>query len=579
MRMLEIQRLGRLMAIPFLLALAGTTLAQCPVGDAILPANPLNYPMTSDKYAVEYQVGPGPWTNARVYISYYGETTASPPRTDSGYTVGATSLSFVSIPAVSNAAVRLRVTNLFEGPFQPSDRVSVRPSVKLIDVDTLRDGRVQITTITAGNFAGEQFILWWNRGSDGAGVEGLAFYLNPPYTEPAGTNVKLVSSAADLTGDLTGIDTLDFETTVDISAGGTMAYEVPSQILNIFFGPNAWVKGKLRFDLAGTDANGVRLKRTIYGPGVLDVSLFNYENRACVGTADEYYALSSSSSVDLNRYTIDGLILTDINHAANHSFFNSKVNNMKVLGWNGENAALRLGDNTVVTNVFIRCGDDSLMMWGSPVSVTNATVWQNYNGGVANLGWSDNAVGDGNSIDGLYVVKTDWLIPTTTSWTARNPDDHPLRGQNNAVFASLMVPTTVYGYKSPPVYKNIFVEDPPQVLFSIKILPPICAPTGLTCPSVTLTQPSTLNLNIENLISPPSIVPNSIGFQNVPDNYAGDGQPGFTLHGTMNIGLTNVFAKLDDGFLVPILNFDTPLIGTFLTNGNVRVTYRFAPPK
>jgi hypothetical protein len=49
----------------------------------------------------------------------------------------------------------------------------------------------------------------------------------------------------------------------------------------------------------------------------------------------------------------------------------------------------------------------------------------------------------------------------------------------------------------------------------------------------------------------------------VPDNYAGDGQPGFTLQGTMRIGLTNVFAKLYDGFLVPILNFDTPLIGRF----------------
>jgi hypothetical protein len=560
-------------------ALAGAALAQCPVGDATPPINPLNYPKTSDRYAVEYKVGAGPWTSAPVYISYYGETTASPPRSDSGYSVGATSLSFVSIPVDSNQVVRLRVKKLFDGPFQPDDHVSVRPSIKFIDVDRLRDGAALITTTTPANFAGEQFLLWWNRGSDGGGVEGLAFYLNPPYAEPTGSNVKVVNSAADLTGDLTGIDTLDFETTVDISAGGTMAYEVRSTVLNIFLGPTAWVKGKLRFDLASTDANGVRLQRKIYGPGVLDVSLFNYENRACKGTPDEYYALSSNDSGDLNRYTIDGIILTDINHAANDIFFNSVVNNMKVLGWNGENAALRLGDNTVATNVFIRSGDDSLMMWGSPASVSNATVWQNYNGGVANLGWSFNVVGDGNSIDGLYVVKTDWLIPTTTNWTARNPNDHPLQGQNNAVFASLMVPTTSYGYNSPPVYKNIFIEDPPQVLFSIKILPPICAPTVLTCPVVDVTQPSFLSLIIENLVSPPSIVPNSIGFQNVPDNYAGDGQPGFTLQGTMKIGLTNIFAKLDGGFLVPILNFDTPLIGTVQTNGNVDVTYGLGPPK
>jgi hypothetical protein len=176
------------------------------------------------------------------------------------------------------------------------------------------------------------------------------------------------------------------------------------------------------------------------------------------------------------------------------------------------------------------------------------------------------------------VVKTDWLIPTTTSWTARNPDDRPLQGQNNAVFASLMVPGTAYGANSPPVYKNIFVEDPPQVLFSIKILPPICGPTVLTCPVATLTDASTLKLKIENLVSPPSLVANSIGFQNVPDNYAGDGQPGFTLQGTMDIGLTNIFVKLDGGFLLPILNFDTPLIGGIRINGNnVNVTYSLAP--
>jgi hypothetical protein len=29
---------------------------------------------------------------------------------------------------------------------------------------------VEISTFTASNFAGEQFILWWNRGTDGETV-------------------------------------------------------------------------------------------------------------------------------------------------------------------------------------------------------------------------------------------------------------------------------------------------------------------------------------------------------------------------------------------------------------------------
>src|SRR5437588_10752461 len=57
---------------------------------------------------------------------------------------------------------------------------------------------------------------------------------------------------------------------------------------------------------------------------------------------------------------------------------------------------------------FIRSGDDSLMVWASNLTVTNATVWQNYNGGVVNLGWSDNSKGEHVVDDGLYVGKTDW---------------------------------------------------------------------------------------------------------------------------------------------------------------------------
>ena len=75
-----------------------------------------------------------------------------------------------------------------------------------------------------------------------------------------------------------------------------------------------------------------------------------------------------------------------INCAANDILFNSTVNNLKVLGWNAENGALHLGDNTTASNLFLRSGDDSLMRWGTYDTVTNATVWQNYNGGAVNLG-------------------------------------------------------------------------------------------------------------------------------------------------------------------------------------------------
>ena len=556
-----------------LLSCAGGALAQCPKNDGTILPSLVTYPKTSDQYAVQYQVGAGDWTSAMVYISYYGQTAASPYRGDSGYTPGKTSLSFVSIPAQANALVRLRVAKLSGGPFQATDRVSVRPTPKLVGVETERDGTVHISTFTPGNFEGEQFILWWNRGSDGGGVEGLAFFLNPPYPQPTG-HVKMVYGPTDLTDDLSSYDTLDFEGIVPIGSTGNAAYSVPDNILNVFLGPNAWVQGKLRFTVKGAT-------RRIYGPGVLDGSFFSYVDRNC-DSDDGLYALSSlGPNGVLEHFIVDGIVISDMNHAANDAFRFSTLNNVKTISWNGENAALRLNDSTVASNLFVRSGDDSLMIWGTAVKVTNATVWQNYNGSVVNLGWSNNSLGDDCLVDGLWVVKTDWHTPTTQSWVALSqpgPPD-PLAAQNNAVFASLMVPSTMYGQVSPPVFRNIFVEDAPQVLFSLKIAPSVNCPDDF-CTAAFLEQRSKVSLSIENLYSPQSIVDNSIGFQTLPPGYttmSGDVFPTkYTLTGTMNINLTNVWVKIPSGLVLPLASIDAATVGKVSTNGT-GVTVRYVP--
>ena len=279
-------------------------------------------------------------------------------------------------------------------------------------------------------------------------------------------------------------------------------------------------------------------------------------------------------------------IISDHNHAATDPFFNSTVNNVKTISWNSNNDGLRLLDSTTATNVFVRSGDDSLMIWGSSVSVTNATVWQNYNGGVVNLGWLNNSADDYDLLDGIYVVKTDWLIPTANQWTAEAPgtDGSTLNGQNNGVIVSLMTPTTSFGQKSPPLFRNIFVEDQPRVLFSLKIVPPVnCNSGGTACDAATLQLPSCVSLNIENLYSPVSLVENSIGFQTLPDPYPsqtnGTITGGFNLFGKMTINLTNILIKQPYGLMLPLLNFDGDYLGKISTHGSVvNVNYGLALP-
>ena len=367
-----------------------------------------------------------------VFISYYGQTNASPQRNGNGvpYVTGPTSMSFVSIPAQANALVQLRVTKLATGPFQITDHVTVRPTPILADVETHQDGTVQISTSTSRSFNGEQFILMWNHAADGGGVEGLAFFLNPPYTRPVGGDVKVVTSWTDLQGfandpNLLSYNTIDFESSssallpvpIQLGGDGSLAYKVPANILNDFFGPSAWVRGKLRFNKNTATTH-------VYGPGVLDGSQFSYLNRDCLNNAgnptdDGLYSLSSlDQSGILTNFDVDGIIIADENHAAGDPFYSSTINNVKTLGWNSNNAALRLQDSTTASNIFIRSSDDSMMIWGSPVAVTNATVWQGYNGGVISLGWSDNSVGDHNMVDGL------WASASVLSFWSKQGDEH-----------------------------------------------------------------------------------------------------------------------------------------------------------
>ncbi len=561
-----------LMTTWLLLTLASTSDAQqlipgdiaCRVTSSHItyPSSPLPYPDTSGPYAVQYRIGFGAWIDATVYTSVYGATNASPSNDKSGYSSN-TSMSFVSIPVRPLAFVQLRVTRVGDR-FRAGDHPSVRPSVKLVGVELANDGTVLLSRLTEPGFAGEQFLLWWGDATAGAAVQGLAFFLDPQYTAPTTGSVKTITGTFDPLTDLSGYDTIDFEGQVSVGPAGNQLFTIPRFINTVYFGAGAWVQGKLRFKQTGN-----AVERRIYGPGVLDVSRFEYDLRACDDNSPYPEQGDHAISIDPrdvpDTFLLDGIVITDHNHATADLLVNSTINNVKSIGWNGLNGGFRLGDHTTASNIFLRSGDDSLMMWGASVTVTNATVWQNYNGGVVNLGWGDTSPGDDGLIDGLYVVKTDWILPVATDavWNAAN-----LNAQNDAVFTSLMVPGTMFGTVKPSVYRNIFIEDAPRTLFSLRILSPQCsdenAPRAGECDqNAPLTATSVLNLNIENLFTPPSTVENSIGFATLPDNSP---MPGYKLQGTMKIGLVNVWGKSADGRYRLLTRADPTVVGRISTN-------------
>jgi hypothetical protein len=47
------------------------------------------------------------------------------------------------------------------------------------------------------------------------------------------------------------------------------------------------------------------------------------------------------------------------------------VNDVKIIGWNGNNDGLQLGFTVRASNAFVRTGEDSLNMWGSAFVILN----------------------------------------------------------------------------------------------------------------------------------------------------------------------------------------------------------------
>lgn len=534
------------------------------------PAAPLKYPMSSDQYLVQYSPNGIAWTTAQNYISYYGGTNSSPWRSDSKYLNGPTSMSYASVPAKSNSYTYFRVTKLHDGPFRASDNPQIRPAAKGVASIVDTDGAVRFRAYAGYNFHGDQVVLWWNRSStENAGVEGLAIFLTPQYTAPLSHHLLTVTSAVDLEGDLSPYDTLVIKGKVAVGGTGDHAFTVPANICTIYFEPGSWLQGKLAF------AQNDGALRKVYGAGVIDASRFNYADRHDDGEQG-YPALTAvkpnGQFAKLQYFDVEGITIVDSNFYSSAPMLNSSIIDVKVITWNGNNDGLAVDSNSAASNIFIRSGDDSIKVWGSDYTITNATVWQNYNGGCVNLGWSIDSPGDGGKIDGLYVVRTDWTTPASQSWTA--DDTNILEHQNNAVIASCMVPGTSFGAMDPPVFRNIFLDEAPWTLFSLKIIPPALYDPDRFA-GLDLTLPSSLTIKIENLVSPQSINENSIGFQNIPDNYQFYSTTylvGFTLNGAMDVHLKNVYI-IGKGGIAKRLNRNNALWrGKILTNA-VHVHY------
>ncbi len=80
--------------------------------------------------------------------------------------------------------------------------------------------------------------------------------------------------------------------------------------------------------------------------------------------------------------------------------------NVKFLGWHANNDGLRPGDNSTISNCFIRACDD--FFYNYQITVTESVLWPAHNGGILTFGWNNISLG-GGCLEDIDIIHTEWI--------------------------------------------------------------------------------------------------------------------------------------------------------------------------
>ena len=110
---------------------------------------------------------------------------------------------------------------------------------------------------------------------------------------------------------------------------------------------------------------------------------------------------------------INGLIYVD---APNHGLVagnNTIIDNIKMLGWHGNNDGVRVGQRSVIKNSFMRSVDDHFYNFN--VTVKDSVLWAGHNGAILTYGWGGdtptaNTYNSGASlIENVDIINPEWV--------------------------------------------------------------------------------------------------------------------------------------------------------------------------
>lgn len=101
----------------------------------------------------------------------------------------------------------------------------------------------------------------------------------------------------------------------------------------------------------------------------------------------------------------DGIMIME---SPNHGIVTTNdntFNNVKMLGWHCNNDGLRPGDNSKISNCFLRACDD--FFYNYSLEIKDCVLWPAFNGSIMTNGWNNIDIG-GSLMENIDIIYTEW---------------------------------------------------------------------------------------------------------------------------------------------------------------------------
>lgn len=147
-----------------------------------------------------------------------------------------------------------------------------------------------------------------------------------------------------------------------------------------------------------------------------------------------------------NKSVFEGLMIME---SPNHGIVSTNdctYQNVKMLGWHCNNDGMRPGNNSKISNCFLRAYDD--FFYNYSLDVRDCVLWPGWNGSIMTNGWNDIDIG-GSLVENIDIIYPEWFSMGNNRGLIMSQNDYafnPPNGSKTTVFRNIRFEGKIPGF-------------------------------------------------------------------------------------------------------------------------------------